>query len=134
MAQQDPLIGVGFKFPIKVNAKGGLDWSDGPLRIQDAIWIILSTSPGERVMRPAFGAGAQDFVFESNSAVSRVRLAEEIQNALSKWEPRIELVAVDVTESKQGPNCVLASIQYRIRGTNELTNMVYPFYLHEGPG
>ena len=54
------IIGQGWRFPIRVNAKGGLDWSSGPDRIQDAIWIILSTSLGERLMRPEFGAGIQD--------------------------------------------------------------------------
>jgi Bacteriophage baseplate protein W len=134
MAQQDPLIGTGFKFPIKVNATGGLDWSDGPQRIQDAIWIILSTGPGERVMRPKFGAGAQDFVFEPNSAASRARLATAIADALTRSEPRIELVNVAVDEAAQGPSCVLATIEYRIRSTNELYNMVYPLYVQEGLG
>ncbi len=134
MAQQDQLIGTGFKFPIKVNPKGGLDWSSGPQRIQDAIWIILSTCPGERQMRPTFGAGAQDFVFESNSAASRTRLATTISNALTQWEPRIELANVAVNESPQGPSWVLVTIEYRISGANNLQNLVYPLYLQEGLG
>jgi phage baseplate assembly protein W len=130
----ESLIGTGFQFPIKVNAKGGLDWSTGPRRVQDAIWIILRTAAGERVMRPAFGAGVEDYVFESNSPATRVRLADAIKNALSKWEPRIELVNVNVTESPDGPSHVLVAIDYRIRVTNELYNMVYPLYLREGLG
>ena len=134
MATQDPFIGTGFKFPIKVNVKGGLDWSGGPQRIQDAIWIILSTSLGERVMRPTFGAGVEDFVFQPNSNASRVRLADTISNALIQWEPRIQLVNVQVTESPQGPSYVLVTIEYQIRSTNELYNMVYPLYVQEGAG
>jgi phage baseplate assembly protein W len=130
----DDLIGTGFKFPIKVNGKGGLDWSSGPQRIQDAIWIILATSQGERVMRPAFGAGAADFLFESNSPAARARLADAISNALSRWEPRIELVKVAVTEAPQVPSQVLVEIDYRIRATNELHNLVYPLYVREGLG
>jgi uncharacterized protein len=133
MAGED-LIGTGFQFPIKVNAKGGLNWSSGPARVQDAIWIILSTSLGERVMRPTFGAGVEDFVFEPNSAASRIRLADAINNALSQWEPRIELVNVAVTEAPQGPSYVLVMIDYRIRTTNELFNLVYPLYVQEGVG
>src|SRR5262249_41830014 len=101
-------------------------------RIEDAIWIILRTSAGERVMRPTFGAGVDDFVFESNSAASRIRLADAIKHALSRWEPRIELVNVAVQESPQGESYVLVAIDYRIRITNELFNMVYPLYLREG--
>jgi phage baseplate assembly protein W len=130
----DDLIGTGFKFPIKINAKGGLDWSSGPQRIQDAIWIILATSQGERVMRPTFGAGAVEFLFESNSPAARARLADAISNALSRWEPRIELVNVAVTQAPQTPSQVLVEIDYRILATNELYNMVYPLYVQEGLG
>jgi phage baseplate assembly protein W len=134
MNGDDPLIGTGFKFPIKVNAKGGLDWSTGPGRIQDAIWIILSTALGERVMRPTFGAGAEGFVFEPNSAASQVRMAETIKDALTRWEPRVDLVDVSVVQGSQGDSSVLVTIEYRIRSTNELFNMVYPLYVQEGLG
>lgn len=134
MDSSPDFIGTGWRFPITVNAKGGLNWSAGPQRVQDAIWIILSTSLGERVMRPTFGAGVEDFVFEPNSAELRARLAETIQAALTQWEPRIELVDVEAIESPQGPNYVLVTIEYRIRSTNELYNMVYPFFLQEGVG
>jgi phage baseplate assembly protein W len=127
------LIGTGWKFPIKVNAKGGLSYSDGSDRIQDAIWIVLGTSLGERVMRVDFGGGIQDYVFQSNSDVMRTQLAAAVQEALTKWEPRIELVSVAVKEGSE-PRQVLATIDYRIRSTNELFNLVYPLYVQEGAG
>jgi uncharacterized protein len=126
------IIGQGWRFPPKVNAKGGLDWSNGPDRIQDAIWIILSTSPGERLMRPDFGAGIKDYVFEANSEMMRTRLEQVISQALVRWEPRIELVSVSAQESPDQESLVLISINYQIRGTNEIYNMVYPFFLQEG--
>jgi phage baseplate assembly protein W len=126
------IIGQGWSFPIKVNAKGGLDWSSGPDRIQSAIWIILSTSLNERLMMPNFGAGIKDYVFESNSASVRNQLVNEIQKALTQWEPRIQLVSVTATPSPAQENLVLISIDYQISDTNELYNMVYPFFLQEG--
>lgn len=134
MTEDNALIGIGFKFPIKVNTTGGLDWSGGPQRIQDAIWIILSTSLGERVMRPTFGAGAEGFVFEPNSVATQTRLVETVKDALTRWEPRIDLVDVSVSQSPQVPSAVLVSIQYVIRTTNELYNLVYPLYVQEGLG
>jgi len=127
------IIGVGFKFPISVNAKGGLSYSRGPERIQDAIWIVLSTAPGERVMRESFGAGAADHVFDSNSDLVRTRLAATISEALAKWEPRITVVNVSVQQGNE-PSQVLISVDYQISSTNELFNLVYPFYLQEGAG
>lgn len=126
------IIGTGWSFPIKVNAKRGLDWSTGPDRIQAAIWIILSTSPGERLMLPAFGAGIKDYVFESNSELVCARLQSAIQNALTQWEPRIQVVSVQASPSADQASLVLVSIDYQINDTNELYNMVYPFFLTEG--
>ena len=133
MADRD-LIGTGWAFPIKVNTKGGLSWSTGPPRIQDSIWIIIDTSANERLMRPDFGAGASDYVFESNSALKRTQLASRIQEALVKWEPRIELTGVAVEEEADLPSAVRVSIDYKIRTTNELFNLVFPLYLQEGAG
>jgi phage baseplate assembly protein W len=126
------IIGQGWSFPIKVNAKGGLDWSTGADRIQAAIWIVLSTSPGERLMLPTFGAGIKDYVFESNSSVVRARLQTAVQKALTQWEPRIQVVSVQVSPSPDVASLVLISIGYQILNTNELYNMVYPFFLTEG--
>jgi len=126
------IIGRGWSFPINVNAWGGLDWTTGPDRIQAAIWIILSTSPGERLMLPDFGAGIKDYVFESNSAVIRAKLESAITKALTQWEPRIQLVSVQASPSPEQDSLVLININYQIRDTNELYNMVYPFFLQEG--
>jgi phage baseplate assembly protein W len=126
------VIGQGWSFPIRVNAKGGLDWSTGPNRIQAAIWIILSTSPGERLMLPTFGAGIKDYVFQSNSQVICNRLQTAVRKALTQWEPRIQVVSVTATPSPEQDSLVLVSIDYQILATNELYNMVYPFYLTEG--
>jgi phage baseplate assembly protein W len=128
----DEFIGRGWRFPIKINARGGIDWSEGPARISDAIWIIVKTALGERVMRPAFGAGVDDYVFQSNSFVIRSRLVAAIKSALVEWEPRIELGQVLAQPVPDEPTQVLISIEYRVRTTNELFNVVYPFYLQEG--
>jgi phage baseplate assembly protein W len=151
MSNQD-FIGRGWRFPIKVNARGRLEWSDGPPRIQDSIWLIIKTALGERIMRPKFGAGVDEFVFQSNSLINRSALGTAIKNALLEWEPRIDLDEVrvnsmselrgsqldtDMREVVAGQSTdldsqVLVTIQYRIRTTNELFNIVFPFYLEEG--
>jgi uncharacterized protein len=144
MTNQD-FIGSGWRFPIKVNARGRLEWSDGPRRIEDAIWIIIKTALGERLMRPTFGAGVDDFVFQSNSEINRVQLAAVIKNALLQWEPRIDLEDVRVVSGWQGKDSsvetldstaldsqVMVTIEYRLRTTNEIFNVVFPFYLEEG--
>jgi len=125
-------IGTGFRFPIRINGRGGLSWSSGPERIQDSIWIIITTALGERVMRPRFGAGVSNFVLNSNSLVVRTQLSDAIKRALVEWEPRIEWEAVRVDEVSEQASQVLIGIDYRLRETNELFNMVYPLYVQEG--
>ena len=127
------IIGVGWKFPIRVNAKGGISYSCGPDRVQDAIWIILSTAVGERQMREDFGAGVNDYVFQSNSDVVRAQLKAAVSAALAQWEPRITNVNVSVQQGTE-PSQVLIVVDYQISSTNELFNLVYPLYLQEGAG
>jgi hypothetical protein len=133
MADVD-FIGRGLRFPIKVNSRGRLDSSDGPDRVQDSIWIIVRTALGERLMRPRFGAGATDFVFQPNSTPVRTALTAAIKGALLEWEPRIDLEDVRVEPVDGEPSQVLATIEYRLRATNEPFNAVISFFLEEGVG
>lgn len=125
-------IGQGWRFPIRVNARGGLSWSSGPRRLEDAIWQIVKTGRGERLMRPEFGAGVHDAVMQPNSPRQRAALATAIREALVRFEPRIELEAVRVDPVAGEPSQVTVAIDYRVRTTNELYNAVYPLYLEEG--
>ncbi len=129
------LMGTGWAFPIRINGRGGLATSRGAARVQDAIWIIVKTSLGERVMRPEFGAGINDFVFQPNSPLVRGQLAAAIRAALLQWEPRIDLEGVRVESGADAGGLrseVLVAVDYRLRATNELFNVVYPLYLEEG--
>ena len=84
-------------------------------------------------MRPDFGAGVNDYVFQPNSAVVQAQLSNVVREALVKWEPRIELIDVRAATGDQ-ESLVLVSIDYRLRTTNEIFNLVYPLYLQEGAG
>ncbi len=130
--ERTDFIGKGWAFPIRVNARGGLSWSAGPPRLQEAIWLILKTGLGERLMRPQFGAPVTDFMFAPNSAVERAELAAAIRQALARFEPRIDLENVAVDAVPGAPSQVLVQVEYKIRSTNELFNVVYPLYLEEG--
>ena len=96
--------------------------------IKQAIWIILATAPGERVLRPDFGCGIHDLVFSVNDAKTRGQVADAVRHALVLWEPRIDVLAV-TTETRGRGEVLLINIQYRVRSTNNLFNMVFPFYL-----
>jgi uncharacterized protein len=125
-------LGRGFKFPIRVNGRGGLSWSEGEESIAEAIWIILSTPRRSRVMEPEFGCGAYDYIFAPNNATTLAMVQNEVMRALVRFEARIDVLDVRVTAQADLPNLLLVEIDYRVRANNAAHNIVYPFYLNEG--
>ena len=126
-------LGRGWKYPVEVDRAGGIAMSELDESIRQSMLIILGTAPGERVMRPNFGCSIHDLVYAPNNLNTASLAAHFCIEALGKWEPRIELQNVNVQEGNQ-PSQVLVSIDYRIRTTNELFNLVYPLYVQEGAG
>lgn len=127
-------IGQGWRFPIKPDVQKRLNWVSGPEAIRQSIWLILTTSPGERQMRPEFGCGIHDLVFEANTAALHGLVQANVQSALVKWEPRIDVLGVRVEAPPEQPNLLLVHVDYRIRANNAFFNLVFPFFLLEGAG
>ena len=98
-------------------------------KVQQAIWLVLGTAQGERVMRPDFGCGIHELVFAPGDGGTVARVADSVRDALLRWEPRIDLLDVRVSSSASDPTVLLIGIEYRSRSTNNLFNVVYPFYL-----
>ncbi len=123
------LLGSGLSFPLSVDRRGGIALATGEQDVDQAIEIILSTAPGERPMRPEFGCGVHDFVFDSVDASTVGKMEEAIRDALDRWEPRIEVEDVDFDLTRVGDGQLLIAIGYRLRATNHRRNLVYPFYV-----
>jgi phage baseplate assembly protein W len=101
--------------------------------VRQAVLIILKTTPGERVMRPQFGAGLADLVFEPITTSLLALIKHRVETALIQWEPRIDIDEVTVTPSPSLGR-VDIDIRYEVRQTSTFYNLVYPFYLSEGGG
>lgn len=125
-------LGMGWKFPVQVSPAGQLTFSSGEQSIEEAIWIILATARGERLMLPRFGCGIHDLVFAPNNPATRGNVAHLVKDALTEWEPRIDVMDVNVDAPE--PNTMLIRVDYRIRSNNTFANLVYPFYITEGAG
>ena len=126
------LIGRGWPFPIKPNRGGRLEFLGGDEKIRQSIWIILSTAAGERQMRPEFGCGIHDLVFEPQTAALRGLVQQRVREALTRWESRIDVIDVRVETAPEGRNYLLIRVDYRVRRNNAFFNLVYPFFLSEG--
>lgn len=107
---------------------GKIKYNSGSDRLHQSIYIILSTAKGERFMIPEFGSNLHKRIFEPNDFVLRDLIILDVKEALGVWEPRIEVLAVDVLSKKQG-NTLPVSIRYRVKQTNMIDNYVYPFKL-----
>ena len=126
-----PFLGTGLGFPVTVTANGALVPAAQEDSVRQSIWIILATAKGERRMRPDFGCGLNDLVFEQNTPATAGLVTREVRDALLRFEPRIEVLDVSVT-NRQEDAVMLIDIDYRIRTMNTVFNMVYPFYLNPG--
>lgn len=128
-------LGQGWPFPIKPNTSRQMVFLGGEEKIRQSIWLILSTAPGERQMRPEFGCGIHDLLFQPNTAVLRGVTQARVQEALIRWEPRIDLLDVRVEEpTADTRNYLIIRIDYRLRSNNAFYNLVYPFFINEGVG
>lgn len=127
----EAFLGVGWAFPVCIEG-GATATAAYEEDIRQAIRIILGTNPGERVMRPDFGAGLGEFVFEPVNIATMETLKTRVQEALADWEPRIDVENVQVTADDSEANKLLVDVKYRVRATNTHANLVYPFYLQEG--
>jgi len=124
-------LGIGWAYPPTASATGEVETAAYEEDIRQAIWIILGTARGERVMRPDFGAGLDRLVFEPINTTTMSLVQHYAEEALITWEPRIDSVAVAVNaDAPRGR--LLLDVRYRVRTTNTFYNLVYPFYLMEG--
>jgi phage baseplate assembly protein W len=121
--------GRGMSFPLQLGV-AGIRESVGVQKVEESIRIILGTQYGERVMRPRFGCNLKSLVFAPNN-VSTANLARYyVQEGLAQWEPRIEVVEVAV-ENDNLHGMLRINITYRLRATQDVHNLVYPFYLEQ---
>lgn len=129
METDSNFLGVGWTSPVQLDDNGQIKMARYEDAVRQSIWTILSTAKGERVMRPDFGCGLQDLVFSSNSASTIGRITSDVRNSLVQWEPRIDVLDVQVMSDSSEPNRMLVQINYQVRMTNNSFNLVYPFYL-----
>ncbi|MBI9044424.1 MAG: GPW/gp25 family protein [Anaerolineaceae bacterium] len=122
-------LGNGWKFPVALDEQAQISMVTQEECIQQAIWMILGTARGERVMRPDFGCGIHDLVFAINNAGTAGRISSEVHQSLLEWEPRIDVLDVTVSTKSDQTNLLLIKIDYRVRSSNNRFNLVYPFYL-----
>src|SRR5690242_7982647 len=125
-------VGAGIAFPMRTNAVGRVALVSREREIEEAIRLILGTSPGERPMRPEFGCRIHEYLFASADSETANAIGAEVRSALRRWEPRIDVADVEVTIDRANPALLYIDVRYAIKATNDRRNLVFPFYVIPG--
>lgn len=125
-------LGVGWKFPPQVTPSGAIATSSLEQKIEQSVFLILSTARRERPMLPTYGCGIHDLVFAPDNPGTIAEVSATVRTALVDHEPRIDVLSVDVEPAAGQPNVLLVRVDYRVRANNARGNLVYPFFITEG--
>ncbi len=122
-------IGQGWAFPLQISQQGGFALAKGINDIEQSIRIILGTAPGERMMRPEFGCRIHELVFAPDNAGTRKLVSYFVEEALKRWEPRIEVKEVESSADPARDGALMVEIKYQVKDTYDERSIVYPFFL-----
>ncbi len=137
---EQELLGTGWHFPVRVDlrrdgeatavgrGRGGIALARYEHDIEQAIRIVLATKVGERRMRPTFGCQIHELVFAPINATTFGYMRRYVEEALARWEPRIELRDVSISATN-ADGWVDIAIDYEVRATSDERTLVYPFYV-----
>jgi uncharacterized protein len=120
-------LGKGLSLDFGLDSRGSIKMSSYERSVEESIEIILFTKCGERVYNPKFGCQIHELMFESNDVRTHSLAAHYVQKALTSFEPRINVLNVDV--NKNDEKSINIEIGYEIVDSNKVFNLVYPFYL-----
>jgi phage baseplate assembly protein W len=134
MVTESSFLGRGIRFPLAVDHTGAVALTAGVDSIETGMRMILATAPGERAMRPDFGCAIWDLLFEPINTNTLGLMGEAAREALSRWEPRIEVDDIDVDPDESAQGAVRIAVAYTVRSTNDRRNLVFPFYVIPGEG
>lgn len=131
-ARNASFLGTGWGFPPEFHPRaGGVRMVSAEDDLREALQILLSTAPGERVMHPAYGCGLRRMVFETLNEGTQAEIRDLVERAVLFFEPRITLLNVSIDAARLDDGRLDIRLDYVIRATNSRSNMVYPFYMAE---
>ncbi len=117
---------------LQISARGGIDMVEGNDSVRQAVLLLLSTVPGERVMRPDYGCHLYRLFFSPIDGTTAGLAIHYVRRALERWEPRIEIVSLDAGPSAERPEMIDIFLEYRVRATQRVEELTFSLNLLEG--
>jgi uncharacterized protein len=125
-------LGRGWAFPPQLSDRDRMSMVQDDADIRQAIYIIVNTHPGERVMRPEFGCEIHSLIFSPANDQTAAMAERYVREALARWEPRITVQEVRATPGGTQYGELLIEIVYEIKASHDRRSLVYPYYLMPG--
>lgn len=117
---------------VQLSPRGGIAMVEGENAVRQAIILLLSTAPGERVMRPDYGCDLGRLIFSPNDDTTAGLAIHYVTRAIEQWEPRLEVLGVDATRNPEHPELLDIQLNYRIRATQRSDQLSVSLNLTEG--
>jgi phage baseplate assembly protein W len=114
---------------LTVSHTGGIAMAEGEAAVRQAILLLLSTVPGERVMRPEYGCDLRKLIFAPNNETTAGLAIHYVRQALNRWEPRIQVLKVNAARNETDPGRLDVILDYRVRTSKRSQTLVYPVSL-----
>ncbi len=102
---------------LQIGLAGRIEMVEGDASIRQAILLLVSTSPGERVMRPDYGCSLRHLVFSPNDDTTAGLAIHYVRQALERWEPRIEVLKLDAGRVEGAGERLSVELEYRVKAT-----------------
>ncbi|MEY4903213.1 MAG: hypothetical protein RLZZ292_1028 [Bacteroidota bacterium] len=133
MQQIKSFLGTGWAFPPAFDEDRKslqLVWDEEDIR--QSLFILFSTTPGERVTHLEYGCDLQRMVFQPITETNKGIMKHIIKTAILFYEPRIDVEEINIDTREEIEGVVYIEVIYTIRKINIRSNIVYPFYKIEG--
>ncbi|MEM7113192.1 MAG: GPW/gp25 family protein [Chloroflexota bacterium] len=110
---------------IPISAQGGIGMVAGAASVRQALLLLLSTAPGERVMRPEYGCHIHRLVFSPNDDTTAGLAIHYVRRAVQRWEPRVDILKIDAFRHEDTPDRLNILLDYRVRATRQVEQLAF---------
>lgn len=118
-----------FREGLRISLRGGIETVQDHEAIRQGLMLLLSTRPGERVMRPEYGCDLHRLIFSPNDETTAGLAIHYVRRAVERWEPRVEIVGIDAGPNPDRPGRLDIRLDYRIRSTRRTDRIEFPVHL-----
>ena len=119
---------------LDVTPTGSLSTVEGDESVRQALVLLLSTQPGERLMRPDYGSHLDRLVFGPNDHTAAGLAIHYVRQAIERWEPRVDIVSLDAGADPDRPTQLTIELRYRVRASLGVGTLEYPVNLNPASG